>query len=64
MKFIEKTKKFIEEVKIEMQKVTWPSRRELINSTVVVMIGIFVLALFIGVEDKIFALILEKIILR
>ncbi|MBU1007015.1 MAG: preprotein translocase subunit SecE [Candidatus Omnitrophica bacterium] len=43
--------KFVTEVKVEMQKVSWSDRNELIGSTVVVITSTALLALFIGIVD-------------
>ncbi|MFC1644236.1 preprotein translocase subunit SecE [Candidatus Omnitrophota bacterium] len=43
--------KFISQVKTEMKKVSWPSRQELISSTIVVLTSTLILALYIGVCD-------------
>ena len=37
--------------KIEMKKVSWSSRQELIDSTLVVIVSVLILALFIGLCD-------------
>jgi preprotein translocase subunit SecE len=42
---------FLREVRIEMKKVTWPTRKELIKSTGVVIVAVVVAAAFIGVFD-------------
>jgi preprotein translocase subunit SecE len=42
---------FLREVRIELGKVTWPSRKQTIGSTVVVLVFVFVIALFLGVID-------------
>ena len=42
---------FFKEVKLEMMKVAWPTKRELIGSTIVVLISLAILAAFIGVCD-------------
>jgi preprotein translocase subunit SecE len=42
---------FLREVKVELSKVTWPSRNQTIGSTVVVIIFVFIIALFLGVVD-------------
>ena len=42
---------FIRETKQELNKVTWPSRNELWQATVVVITTTFIMALFIGVVD-------------
>ena len=46
---------FINEVKLELKKVSWPTRRELVNSTVVVIISVAVLAVFIWICDMIWS---------
>ncbi len=48
---IEKIKQFFREVKVEMKKVVYPSREELIGSTWVVIITVMVISLFLGVVD-------------
>ena len=42
---------FFREVNAEMHKVTWPTREELIGSTSVVLITMFILSAFIGTAD-------------
>ena len=42
---------FIKEARVELKKVNWPTRKELIDSTKVVLITSFLLAAFIGVID-------------
>ncbi len=42
---------FFREVRIELGKVTWPSRKQTIGSTAVVIIFVFMIAIFLGVVD-------------
>ena len=42
---------FIRETKQELNKVTWPTRGELLQATAVVIFTTFLLALFIGICD-------------
>ena len=42
---------FFKEVKNELKKVTWPGRREVINSTIVVLIATAVITLFLYLVD-------------
>jgi len=42
---------FFREVKIELTKVTWPSKKQTIGSTVVVIAFVFIISLFLGVVD-------------
>ncbi len=46
-----KTSQFLREVKIELKKVTWPSRKETMASTAVVIILVFIVASFLGLVD-------------
>jgi preprotein translocase subunit SecE len=55
MDFLRRAQEFVREVLAEFRKVTWPSRQELINSTVVV-------ALFLGGVDIVLAKIVEAIL--
>lgn len=42
---------FLREVKIELSKVVWPSRNQTIGSTAVVIVFVFLVALFLGIID-------------
>jgi len=46
-----KIKKFILEVTIELKKVAWSTRKELIDATKIVLVSSFFLGLFIGLTD-------------
>ena len=51
MQIFSKIAQFITEVKVEMQKVSWSTREELIGSTTVVIVSTLLLAIFIGMVD-------------
>ena len=53
-----KIKNFFREVKIELKKVVFPSREEVIGSTKVVVVLVLIVAVFLGLID----LILSKLI--
>jgi preprotein translocase subunit SecE len=55
----EKIRNFLKDVKVEMKKVTWPSRDELTTYTVVVIVVVFILSVYIGIIDKVFGSFLE-----
>ncbi len=42
---------FLREVKIELKKVSWPSRKETMASTVVVIILVIIVSAFLGLVD-------------
>ncbi len=47
----QKVRAFFREVAVESRRVTWPSRKEVANSTAVVLIVTFVIAFFLGAVD-------------
>jgi preprotein translocase subunit SecE len=53
-----KIKQFFKEVKIELKKVTFPSRDEVIGSTKVVVVLVIIIAVFLGLID----MLLSKLI--
>ncbi len=53
---------YIRDVRVEMSKVSWPSRRELRDSTLVVIVMVFVVAIFIGIVDRGLPIALEGLI--
>ena len=48
---IHKVVTFLKEARVELKKVSWPTKDELIGSTIIVMIITIILAIFIGVCD-------------
>ena len=46
-----KATQFLREVKIELKKVTWPSRKETLASTAVVIILVVIISSFLGLVD-------------
>jgi preprotein translocase subunit SecE len=49
--FLEKSIQFLREVKIELKKVTWPTRKQTVGSTVVVIILVMIISFFLGAVD-------------
>ena len=47
-------KSFFREVKMEMKKVSFPSQKEVVGTTVMVIVSSFVLALFLYIADVVF----------
>lgn len=56
---INKIKKFFDDVKIEMAKVNWPTRNELINSTGIVVFVSFIFAILVFTADLIVSRVIE-----
>ncbi len=53
---------FLHDVKVEVKKVTWPTRREAIGGTSVVLVVVFLVALFLGIVDSILSKIVQWMI--
>jgi preprotein translocase subunit SecE len=59
---LNKIGKFLNEVKTEMKKVSWSTKKELIDSTRIVIVTVFLLAVFIGVIDFIISRAVNSVI--
>src|SRR5678815_4507622 len=59
---VTRVREFVQEVLAEFRKVTWPSRQELVNSTVVVIAVTVVLSLFLGGVDIVLARVVEWVL--
>jgi len=53
---------FVKEAKIELKKVKWPTRTELIDSTKVVLVTSFLLAAFIGGIDFLLSQLINSLL--
>ena len=53
---------FLEEVKAELKKCSWPARPELMESTVVVIVSVLIVAVFVGASDLMLMALLRLII--
>jgi preprotein translocase subunit SecE len=47
-----KIQKYLKETMAELRKMTWPSKDELIGSTIVTVVVSLVVAIFIGIVDR------------
>jgi preprotein translocase subunit SecE len=59
---LKKLTKFLGEVKTELNKVSWSTKKELVSSTWIVIISVFLLALFIGIVDFIVSHAIDLVI--
>jgi len=50
---IEKVTKYFNDTVQEMRKVAWPSKDELIGSTIVVVVMSLMVSIFVGVVDQV-----------
>ena len=55
-----KSSTFLKEVNMEMSKVTWPTKNEIISYTVVVLVTVIIIAIIIGIEDFFLGKLLDQ----
>jgi len=53
MSVTEQMRDFVKDVRVEAGKVSWPTRDELRDSTVVVIVTVILIAVFIGLVDQV-----------
>ena len=49
-----KVQEFVIEVWAELKKSSWPTRKELVDSTIVVIVTILILGIFVALADLVF----------
>jgi len=54
---------YIKDTKNELRHVNWPSRKQTVNFTILVIFTSVILALFMGLFDILFTFLLKKFIL-
>ena len=62
MSFIDQGRDFVKDVMAETKRVSWPTRDELKESTMVVIVSVFVVSVVVGMIDLAFTHILRTII--
>jgi preprotein translocase subunit SecE len=60
----QKLKTFFKEVYVEMKRVSWLSRKEIVKYTLIVLAFTIISAAFLGGLDYIFTLIIKNYLLR
>jgi preprotein translocase subunit SecE len=64
MQVLDKIRNFFAEVAGELKKSSWPTRKDLIDSTIVVIITVFVLGVFVSLADLLFTKVVRLLITR
>lgn len=59
--WFEKIKNFLKEVKAEMKKVSWPSRRDVAGTTLVAIVATLILSIYLYFADIIFSFLVKYI---
>ncbi len=56
-----KIKKFIEETRVELKKVTWPKYQQVVKTTIIIILIVVTFSVFIGIIDFLFSTFLALI---
>ncbi len=62
MSLFDRIGKYVGDVRIEATKVSWPTRDEVKESTTVVLVAVFIIAIFIYFVDLVFGKIVQSIL--
>ena len=57
-----KAVQFLRDVRSELRKVTFPTRTETLASTAVVLVVVFIVALYLGIVDFLLSLVIPRIL--
>jgi preprotein translocase subunit SecE len=55
-------RQFLADAKVELKKVTWPTKKELISTTAVVIVLVILIAFFLGIVDLGLVKIIKNVI--
>jgi len=59
---IQKIIDYVKKVKAELEKVAWPTRKDLTNSTGVVLVLVAIVTVFLGIVDYILYVVITRIL--
>jgi preprotein translocase subunit SecE len=60
--WVQNTKDYVGDLKAEMRRVTWPSRKQVEGTTAVVIVSVFAFAGYFAVVDKVLAMGITKLL--
>ena len=60
--YINDAMQFFREVKVELQKVTFPTRQETVGSTLVVVVLTVIVSIYLGLSDWLLARIVQMLL--
>jgi preprotein translocase subunit SecE len=61
-RYISIARQFLSDAKVELKKVTWPNRKELVSTTAIVIVLVLIIAFFLGIIDLGLVKIIKNVI--
>ncbi len=62
MESLRRLKRFLEDVWKELKKTSWPSKKEVYGTTLVVVVAVLIVALYLGIVDVVLAFLLRRVL--
>jgi len=62
MAWVESVRSYLREVTVELKKVVWPSRKETLGSTAVVLVIVGLAAVFLGIVDLVLSRLVKLLV--
>ena len=59
---LQKITQFLKEAKVELKKVVWPTRKQTLASTAVVIIIVFIVSIYLGIVDFVLAKLVKFVL--
>ncbi len=59
---MDRVREFAKDIRVEFLKVSWPTRQELRDSTIVVIITVILVSIFVGLVDQVLSALMALII--
>ena len=59
---IQKVTQFLKEAKVELKKVVWPTPKQTLASTAVVIIIVFIVSIYLGIIDFVLAKLVKFVL--
>jgi preprotein translocase subunit SecE len=59
---LQKIIRFLSEAKLELKRVTWPTPKQTLASTTVVIVIVFIVAIYLGIIDYVLARLVKFIL--
>jgi preprotein translocase subunit SecE len=60
--WVDGTKEYVNDLKLEMRRVTWPNRKQVEGTTAVVIISVFIFAAYFAVVDSLLTRALNAVL--
>ena len=59
MEYVDKAKDYFKDVMLELKRVTWPTKKDTMSATWVVLITVIILSIFLGLVDFVLSQVIK-----